>query len=101
MKIWFLFNFEFNFFSSIKIFVTGGIMTDYVTPYEDPAEVIDPHYSGCMSNLIVNGQHYPLNLERGWTGWSIGDCDGTACGAEVWTPIFQMKKSYNPEFINL
>ena len=62
---------------------TGGIMTDYVTPYEDPAEVVDPHYSGCMSNLIVNGQHYPLKLERGWTGWSIGDCDGTACGAEV------------------
>ena len=68
-------------------------MTDYVTPYEDPAEVIDPHYSGCMSNLIVNGQHYPLNLERGWTGWSIGDCDGTACGAEVWIKIFHRNMS--------
>ena len=74
-------------------------MTDYVTPYEDPAEVIDPHYSGCMSNLIVNGQHYPLNLERGWTGWSIGDCDGTACGAEVRTPVFQMKNCYNLDLV--
>ena len=62
---------------------SGGIMADYTSPYEDHAEVIDPHYSGCMSNLIVNAQHYPLTLERGWTGWSIGDCDGTACGAEV------------------
>ena len=64
-------------------FISGGIMTDYESPYEDTTEVSDPHYSGCMSNLIVNGQHYPLTQERGWSGWSIGDCDGTACGAEV------------------
>ena len=58
-------------------------MTDYKSSYEDPAEVIDPHYSGCMNKLMVNGQHYPLTLQRGWRGWSIRDCDGTACGAEV------------------
>ena len=63
-------------------------MTDYESPYEDTAEVSDPHYSGCMSNLVVNGEHYPLTQERGWSGWSIGDCDGTACGAEVNTSFY-------------
>ena len=65
-------------------FITlGGIMTDYMAPYEDAVKAIDPYYSGCMSNLMVNGQRYPLTVERGWKGWSIRDCDGTACGAEV------------------
>ena len=73
-------------------------MADYISPYEDHAEVIDPHYSGCMSKLIVNGQHYPLTLERGWTGWSIGDCDGTACGAEV---LLIILNNINSQWINM
>ena len=70
-------------------------MTDYESPYEDTAEVSDPHYSGCMSNLVVNGEHYPLTQERGWSGWSIGDCDGTACGAEVNTSFYILCMFYS------
>ena len=36
-----------------------------------------------MRNLHLNGLFYPLSANRGWTGWAIEDCDGTACGGEV------------------
>ena len=36
-----------------------------------------------MRNLRLNGKAYPLTEESGWRGLSIDDCDGTACGGEV------------------
>ena len=49
----------------------------------DPTEIIDPHFTGCLSNLRINGRPYPIRMDQGWTGWAIEDCDGTACGAEI------------------
>ena len=50
--------------------------------FPDPDD-IDPHFEGCMRNLVLNGKEYPLTVEAGWHGLSIDDCDGTACGGEV------------------
>ena len=41
------------------------------------------NFLGCMRNLRLNGKAYPLTEESGWRGLSIDDCDGTACGGEV------------------
>lgn len=59
----------------------GGLET-FNSFFPDP-EDMDPHYQGCMRNLVLNGKSYPLTKDAGWDGFSIDDCDGTACGGEV------------------
>ncbi len=59
----------------------GGV-EDFDMFYQNP-ENSDPHFKGCMRNLVVNGMAYPLTSSRGWRGIQIDDCDGTACGGEV------------------
>ena len=61
----------------------GGLLPDYGYDAVDSYEVVDPHFTGCLSGLRINGRPHPLTAEAGWKGWSIDDCDGTACGAEV------------------
>ena len=48
----------------------GGLET-FPTFFPDP-EDIDPHFEGCMRNLKLNGKEYPLTVEAGWRGLSIG-----------------------------
>ncbi len=64
------------------IFLNAGGTGPEDSDYRDP-EITDPHFSGCMRNLHLNGLFYPLSTTRGWKGWAIDDCDGTACGGEV------------------
>ena len=59
----------------------GGLET-FDSYYPDPDDT-DPHFEGCMRNLVLNGKPYPLTVEHGWRGLNIDDCDGTACGGEV------------------
>ena len=48
----------------------GGLET-FPTFFPDPDD-IDPHFEGCMRNLKLNGKEYPLTVEAGWRGLSIG-----------------------------
>ena len=49
----------------------GGLET-FPTFFPDPDD-IDPHFEGCMRNLKLNGKEYPLTVEAGWRGLSIGN----------------------------
>ena len=69
----------------------GGLET-FPTFFPDPDD-IDPHFEGCMRNLKLNGKEYPLTVEAGWRGLSIGKLvtDRMFGSAELFSQTFTLR----------
>ena len=68
----------------------GGLET-FPTFFPDPDD-IDPHFEGCMRNLKLNGKEYPLTVEAGWRGLSIGRLTTLRSQIEGYTRILIFRK---------